>query len=98
MPIVIAPSILIKLQNKTPPVSQKEVEQCFANKSGRLLKDTREKHRTNPPTLWFIAMTNQNRMLKIVFMQIGLNVNLKSAYDPNADELEIYNKHGKRAF
>ena len=98
MPIVIAPRILTKLQNKSPPVSQKEVEQCFANKSGRLLKDTREKHRTNPPTLWFIAKTNQNRALKIVFMQIGLNVNLKSAYDPNPDELHIYNKYGSRTF
>ena len=96
MPIVIHASILAKLQNKIPPISRREVEQCFENKSGRLLKDTREKHKTDPPTLWFIAKTNKNRPLKIVFIQAGMDVIVKTAYDPNPEELYIYGKHGAR--
>ena len=96
MPIIISPAVLAKLQNKTPQVTKREVEQCFENKSGRLLRDTREKHRTDPPTLWFIAKTNQNRALKIVYIQIGADVHLKSAFEPNADEIFIYGKYGSR--
>jgi hypothetical protein len=98
MPIVIHPPILTKLQNKNPPVTRREVEQCFENKAGRLLKDTREKHKTNPPTLWFIAKTNKNRLLKVVYMQLGADVIVKTAYDPNVEEIYIYNKLAARTF
>ena len=63
----------------------------------RLLIDTRESTQTNPPTLWFIAQTNQNRMLKIVYIQQGLQVILKTAYAPNETELGIYERFGKTA-
>ena len=31
--------------------------------------DTREQHRSDPPTLWFVAPTSQGRLLKIVFIK-----------------------------
>jgi hypothetical protein len=93
MPLLIAPSIEEKLSNKKPPVSRREVEQCFENREHGLLKDVREKHRTNPPTLWFIAPTNSNRLLKIVFIQKGEDVILKSSFEPNEDEIKIYFKY-----
>jgi len=92
MPVQIADSILQKLAGKTPPVTRKEVEQCFENRAGGLLRDTREQNRTNPPTLWFIAKTNQNRELKVVFIQVGQDVVVKTAYDPNPEERRIYTK------
>jgi len=92
MPVQIADSILQKLAGKTPPVTRNEVEQCFENRAGGLLRDTREQNRTNPPTLWFIAKTNQNRELKVVFIQVGQDVVVKTAYDPNPEERRIYTK------
>lgn len=89
----INPNILRKLALKHS-VTRQEVEQCFINRSGRLLMDTREKHKTDPPTLWFIALTNQSRILKILYIQIESTIYLKSAYSPNETEIEIYSRHG----
>ncbi len=89
----ISPDIQRKLSFKHS-VTRLEVEQCFVNRSGRLLMDTREKHKTDPPTLWFLALTNQSRVLKIVYIQIGSTIHLKSAFSPNETEIEIYSRHG----
>lgn len=94
MPISISAGVIYKLAHKEPPVSRREVEQCFDNRSGGLLIDTREDHKTNPPTQWFIAKTNANRELKIVFMQKGDQILVKTAYEPNVDERFIYEKYG----
>lgn len=91
--LIIAARVLDKLRNKHEIV-RSEVEQCFANRTGKLLIDDRELRKTNPPTLWFIAKTNKGRLLKIVYIQKGSEVHLKSAYDPNAVELGIYARHG----
>jgi hypothetical protein len=91
--LIISPKIAEKLSKKDPPVTRREVEQCFENICGGLLVDTREQHKTNPPTLWFIARTNANRELKIAYvLEAGL-VYLKSAFDPNDEERRIYLKH-----
>jgi uncharacterized DUF497 family protein len=74
-------------------VTEREVSQCFINRTGGLLEDTREKHKTNPPTEWFIAETNHGRALKICFVQVGTAIHIKSAYPPNAEEVRIYNAH-----
>jgi len=94
MPLIIASKILEKLSNKNPPVTRREVEQCFDNRAGTFLLDEREENRTDPPTQWFIAKTNKNRDLKIVFVRRGKDVHLKTAYDPNAEEVRIYAKYG----
>jgi hypothetical protein len=90
--LIVSPKIEDKLAKKDPPVSVREVEQCFENRSGGVLTDTRERHKTNPPTLWFIAKTNCNRDLKIVYIADKGNIYLKSAFDPDAEEQRIYLK------
>lgn len=94
MPIIIAPSVRVKLSNKKPPITEHEVEQCFENRSGRLLFDQREDNKTDPPTQWFLERTNKNRVLKIVFVRNGADIHLKTAYDPNPEEIRIYLKYG----
>ena len=74
-------------------VSVDEVQQCFANREGGLLEDTREDHKSDPPTQWFIAETDYGRRLKIVFIFKGGNILLKTAYVPNDIEEAIYQKH-----
>jgi len=80
--------------HKKHHVSINEVEQCFLNRLGNLLYDTRAKTKTIPPTLWFIALTNKNRKLKIVYIQKGSQLILKTAYEPNDIELDIYERFG----
>lgn len=92
MAIKISQDVLDKLQEKHQ-VTSSEVNECFLNRTDGLLKDDREKHKTNPPTMWFIAETNKKRLLKILFIQIGHDIHIKSAFEPNAEELRIYKKY-----
>lgn len=94
--LVVSEAVKTKLQKKHQ-VTLREVEHCFFNRKGRLLYDNRALTKTNPPTLWFIAQTNQNRKLKIVYIQKGLQVILKTAYEPNEEELAIYERYGMAA-
>lgn len=92
--LITSPTIITKLSGKKPPVTRAEVIQCFQNRSGKLLMDTREKHASNPPTLWFVALTNAGRALKIVYIHEAGKIYLRSAFEPNADELYIYKQYG----
>lgn len=94
--LVVSEAVKTKLQKKHQ-VTLREVEHCFLKREGRLLYDNRALTKTNPPTLWFIAQTNQNRKLKIVYIQKGLQVILKTAYEPNEEELAIYERYGMAA-
>lgn len=91
--LIVTDAIKTKLKARHK-VELREVEQCFDNKLGRLLTDTRALHKTNPPTLWFIAETNKGRALKIVYIQIEMEIHLKTAYEPNEEEKKIYRLHG----
>ena len=93
MALIISPGIQAKL-SKRHGVTPRDVEECFTNRSGRLLIDDRVENRTHPPTRWFIAETHHGRLLKIVFVQDGKDVYLKTAFEPNAEELRIYRKYG----
>jgi len=73
-------------------VSVHEVQQCFANREGGFLEDTREDHKSDPPTQWFIAETDYGRRLKIVFILKDGNILLKTAYMPNCKEETIYQR------
>jgi len=95
MTIVISKEIEDKLTNKHN-VTIKEVHESLANFKGNLLIDNREQHRTNPPTNWFIAETNQRRELKVCFMIIDGDIHIKTAFEPNELERKIYAKHGKK--
>jgi hypothetical protein len=92
MPIIITPKILEKLADENHKVTQREIEQCFDNRYGCLLIDPREEHKTNPPTVWFVAPTNKHRMLKIVCVIDGHNIYIKSAYEATAVITAMYNK------
>jgi len=85
MRLVISPAVLKKHR-----VTRAEVEQCFENRNGGLLFDTREEHQSDPPTLWFAADTDAGRRLKVVFVPRGDLIFLKTSYDANEDEKEIY--------
>ena len=63
------------------------------NRIGGFLEDMRLDHKTEPPTLWFIAETNAGRLLKVVFMELDNQYELKTAYEPNKDEVKIYEKY-----
>ena len=89
MRLVISQAVAKKLAEKHR-VSRSELEQCFENRAGGLLLDTREEHLTDPPTVWFLAETDGGRKLKVVYVQRGELVFVKTAYDANADEREIY--------
>ncbi|CAZ88704.1 hypothetical protein [Thiomonas arsenitoxydans] len=87
--LLITPEVLAKIEKKHF-VERKEIEQCFLSRDGGLLTDDREQHRTDPPTQWFLARTNRGRLLKIVFVQNGPTIQLKTAYEPNRTEIDIY--------
>lgn len=95
MALIISTQVRNKLANKTPPVTQEEIAQCFANRTGQMLIDTRADHLTNPMTRWFISETDFGRKLKIAFIPAQGNIVIKTAYDPNAVELSIYADIGK---
>jgi uncharacterized DUF497 family protein len=79
-----------KLANKHD-VTFSEIKECFLNRCKGLLEDTREQHKTRPPTLWFIAETNDGRILKIVFIELeNRKYEIKTAYEPNHIEVKIY--------
>jgi uncharacterized DUF497 family protein len=89
--LVITDQVEKKLSQKHN-VKRSEVVQCFANKIGKALEDDREDHRTDPPTKWFIAETDTERELKVVYVMTKDAVFLKSAFPPNDEERRIYNK------
>lgn len=95
---LVSEAMLEKLATKHR-VTRDEVRQCFENREGGFLEDDREDHQTDPPTQWFVAETNQCRKLKIAFVQgqteKGPHIEIKTAYDANADEIAIYDRHGK---
>lgn len=93
MNLLISPAVRAKLVGKTPPVTEGEIVQCFANRDRSDLIDTRAQHLTNPLTRWFIAETDYGRKLKVVYMPTSDGIVIKSAYDPNEEVKRIYYKH-----
>jgi hypothetical protein len=89
-----------KLQKKHN-VDVAEVLQCFKNRDPgkRFLIDTREDHKTDPATHWFLAETNAGRLLKVCFIPPHAGnenaVEIKTAFDPNENEIRIYEKFTK---
>lgn len=78
-------------------INQIHLLECFGNQTRSALIDGREEHQTDPLTLWFIAETDSGRRLKVVFIQLtALDVLIKSAYEPDANETRIYQKYSVR--
>ena len=92
--ILISPRVREKLVQKHD-VSVDEIGECFANRTGRALIDTREEHATDPPTMWLVAETDHGRHLKIVFIQHATgDFTIKTAHPANDIEKATYLKHG----
>lgn len=91
----ISKAVLEKLADKHH-VERREVEQCFENIDGPLLIDDREDHKSDPATLWFLSRTNKTRLLKIVYIQRGSEIHLRTCYEPNDTEIKIYLNHTRR--
>ena len=93
MALIISPKIQEKLATRHN-VKNNEVSQCFANRTGKYLLDSREEHASDPKTHWFISETDYGRKLKIVFVPKDRDIYLRSAFTPNENELRIYHKYG----
>jgi len=74
-------------------VSELEIEEAMFNASGPYLVDDRPKNRTKPRTHWVISETASGRVLKIVFKPYFDRklIYIKTAYEPDADEIEFFN-------
>lgn len=97
MKLNISQKVRAKLAEKSPPVSEEDIIQCFANKTGTSLIDKRADNLTNPLTRWFVAQTDYGQVLKIVYMPHPEGeITIKSAYAPNPDEVRIYRKYGEK--
>ena len=90
------PSAKIEEKLANRGITLEDCVECFNNRDGRFLFDTRERHETDPKTLWFIAETNAGRLLKVVFMhyQEAQEIHVKSAYEPNSNEIRLYRGAG----
>ncbi len=77
-------------------VREHEVVECFRNRKAAYIYDSRPSHKTDPPTLWFIASTKSGRLLKVVFIQLTSgDAVIKSAYGPNAEEIKYFESNSR---
>ena len=70
MPLVISPQIEVKIgADDHGNVTAKEVQECFQNHGGGYCDEQRPEHQISDglPSLWFVAETNNRRVLKIMF-------------------------------
>lgn len=95
MKIIISSRVREKLDVKHDGVSIREIRECFANRDGKILIDSREDHLTNPLTRWFIAETNFGRELKICYMPIRDELHIKTAFEPDDDDRRAYREGNK---
>lgn len=93
MKIVISDTIRAKLHAKHG-VSPKDVDECFANRTGKLLLDASEERR-DPPTYYFIAPNNHKRLLKVCFVLRNGAVFLRTCFPPSAAAIDAYQELGK---
>lgn len=87
--LIISTAVRVKLDVKHN-VTENEINQCFYNRIGEPVEDTREEHKTDPSSWWFVAETNQCRVLKVIFIQRDGNIHIKSAYEAKAKDIAIY--------
>ena len=88
-------AVSLKLRDKHK-VSNKEIFECFFNRTHSFLTDTREEHLTDPITKWFIAETDLGRQLKVCFIQRDDVIEIKTAYEPSTSKaIEIYYRIAK---
>jgi hypothetical protein len=72
-----------------------EAEEAFSSFNGKMLEDDRAKHRTKPPTYWFLSETYDGRLLKLVMKILWDDkiAFLRTAYEPSDEEINYYEKN-----
>jgi hypothetical protein len=95
MTIVISTRIRDKLALKHN-VTVEDVEQCFANKNGEYIEDTRPQHQRKDglKTYWFIAENHYGRKLKVAFVEEHGNLFVCTALDASPAAISNYLKNG----
>lgn len=92
--LIISDKIRAKIaQEDHGGVTELEVRECFMNRCGRLCRDDREGHQTDPPTLWFTSETHIGRLLKIVYVEDDENIYLKSAYPATKGVQDMFDRN-----
>lgn len=95
MAIYFSKRVGAKLARDDHNVTLKEIEECFHNCCPPIfLYDTRAEHKSDPPTQWFVAPTNHNRLLKVMFCRVGTDFEIKSAYEANERVIDLYRRRG----
>lgn len=94
MALLISNKVRQKLQTQSHNVTEQEIIECFANRTGLECLDLRAHHQTNPVTRWFVSETDYGRKLKICYMlhPNGL-VEIKTAYAATQEIIRIYTKY-----
>jgi hypothetical protein len=71
-----------------------EVEEAFFTSAPPYPFDKRPRHKTKPPTQYFIAETFDERLLKVCFTVKDDTIWVKSAFDPEEDDVIRFLKDG----
>lgn len=72
-------------------VSLAEIFECFQNCTSEILIDDRQRHKTFPPTRWFVSRTDKGRQLKVVFIRLSLDqIVIKTAYEADNAIKQFY--------
>lgn len=94
MGLLISQSVREKLQAKHG-VTEAEIIEAFGNRDRVFLEDTRTENKTNPPTMWFMSETDMGRRMKVVFIDDGTDMHIKTAFSPTDNSEKYYRKHAK---
>ena len=73
-------------------VTHAEIGECFLNRYGNSFRDPRERHDTNPPTYWFMSITDRNRPLKVCYVEYDDFLAIKTVFEPVDNSQSIYDE------
>lgn len=92
MAIYISPKVKKKIEDKHG-LTLDEVDEAISGRLAGFLEDTREEHKSDPPTLWFVGSTDFGKYLKVAFIFKDGTMIIRTAYEANQTELAIYKKY-----
>ena len=82
-------NVRAKLQAKHG-VTPKDVHECFMNRTGEVLEDTSEDHKSDPPTLFFIAPNNHGRLLAVYYVERASGIAIRTCFEPGPERIARY--------
>lgn len=90
MAIILSQRIKEKLADANHRITERDISECFANRERRFVTDTREEHRTDPETLWFVAQNDYGVKIKVMFVRRDNDIYVKSAYRATEEVTAMY--------